>query len=117
MITEIIIPNLRVASKKNNRRNFGRVSLPSKAYEKFHSLVAEFLMPYKYLNITTPIKINVVYEIKGKYKQDLDNTLSSVFDCLTDFGIIADDDLIQEVTATKSNGHKNWKTIINIDSL
>jgi len=113
--TIIIIDGLRASSKKNNRRNFGRVSLPSLAYVKFHNLVAEFMLPYSHLNITTPIRINVDYQIKGNYHQDLDNALSSIFDCLTDYHVIEDDDLIVEVNAKKSNGHKDWKIVLEIE--
>ena len=114
--TTIEINGLRASSKKNNRRNFRNVSLPSKSYIKFHSLVAEFMLPYSYLHLTKPIKIDVDYQIKGKYHQDLDNALASVFDCLTDYGVIEDDDLIVEVHATKSNRHKDWKIIIKLST-
>lgn len=114
---EITITGLRPASKKNNRRNFGRISLPSKAYERFHEDVAEFMLPFRYVHLTKPLRINVSYEIKGKYHQDLDNTLSSIFDCLTDYGIIEDDDLIQEITAKKKSGFKDWKITIGLEEL
>ncbi len=116
-MTEIIITGLRAASKKNNRRNFGRISLPSKAYEKFHQNVAEFMLPFSHLHFTTPLRIDVFYEIKGKYRQDLDNTLSSIFDCLTDYQIIEDDDLIEEITAHKKSGCKDWKITIKIEEI
>ena len=116
-MTTIKIVGLRPASKKNNRRNFGRVSLPSKAYVKFNQLVGEFLLPYGYLHLTKPCRIDVDYHIKGKYHQDLDNALASIFDCLTDYGIIEDDELIVEVKAKKSGGHKDWKVIIKIEEV
>jgi Holliday junction resolvase RusA-like endonuclease len=109
----ITIP-LRVASKKNNRRNFGHVSLPSKAYEKFHSLVAEYLLPYRHLQITTPFQVIVNYEIKGKYHQDVDNVLSSVLDCLQDYGVIINDDMCSNATVIKVNQQKEWKCTIHL---
>lgn len=115
--TKIIIKGLRCASKKNNRRNFRGVSLPSLAYVKFNRLVAEFMCPYSHLNFTTPLRVNVLYEIKGNYHQDLDNALSSIFDCLTDYHVIQDDDLIVELSAKKSNGHKDWNIEIEIEQL
>ncbi len=114
---KIEITGLRPASKKNNRRNFGRISLPSLAYVKFNRDVAEFLFPYSHLHFTKPCRIDVLYEIKGNYHQDLDNALSSIFDCLTDYKIIEDDDLIVEVKSKKSNGHKDWKIEIDIEEI
>lgn len=114
---KIIIEGLRPASKKNNRRNFGRISLPSKAYENFHEQVAEFILPFRHNHFTKPLRIDVSYEIKGKYHQDLDNTLSSIFDCLTDYEIIEDDDLIEEITAKKKSGCKDWKITIKLEEI
>jgi len=116
-MTEIILKGLRVASKKNNRRNFGRVSLPSKAYENFHSLVAEQLYPFKHLDITKPFWMRVSYEIKGNYHQDIDNALSSILDCLVDYGVIKDDDLAMDVKITKKSGFKDWRMVIQIEEL
>jgi Holliday junction resolvase RusA-like endonuclease len=116
-MTEIIISGLRPASKKNHRRNFGHISLPSLAYEKFHSLVAEYLLPFSYLHLTKPLWMQVTYEIKGNYHQDIDNALSSVCDCLTDYGIIEDDDLIVNVKMTKKNGFKDWRIVIQLEEI
>jgi Holliday junction resolvase RusA-like endonuclease len=114
---EIVINGLRPASKKNHRRNFRGISLPSLAYVKFHEAVAEFLLPFRFNHFTTPLRIDVLYEIKGNYHQDLDNALSSIFDCLTDYQIIEDDDLIVEVKAKKTNGNKNWKIVIKLEEI
>lgn len=114
MKTQFIIP-LRVASKKNNRRNFGRISLPSKAYEKFHSLVAQYLLPYRNLKITTPFELEITYRIKGKYKQDVDNVLSSVLDCMQDYGLIVDDNLCYRADIVKIGGNLNWYCAVTIN--
>lgn len=114
-VVEIVIQGLRPSSKKNHRRNFGHVLLPSLAYLKFHDLVAEFLLPFAHLHLATPLRMNVLYEIKGKYHQDLDNALASIGDCLQDYGVIEDDDLLTDVHIVKSNGHKDWKIVIKID--
>lgn len=116
-MTKIIITGLRPSSKKNNRRNFGRVSLPSKAYIKFHDLVAEYMLPFAHLHFTKPLRMNVVYEIKGKYNQDVDNALASIGDCLQDYGVVEDDNLLTDVRIVKSNGHKDWKITIQLDIL
>jgi Holliday junction resolvase RusA-like endonuclease len=114
-MTTITITGLRPSSKKNGRRNFGHVSLPSKAYLKFHELVAEFLLPFAHLHLATPLKMNVLYEIKGKYHQDVDNALASIGDCLQDYGVIEDDDLLTDVHITKSSGHPDWKITIQLE--
>lgn len=113
----IEIRGLRPSSKKNSRRNFGRVSLPSKAYLKFHDLVAEFMLPYAHLHFTKPLRMNVVYQIKGKYTQDVDNCLASLGDCLQDYGVIEDDDLLTDVHIVKSNGHKDWNITIELEKI
>ena len=112
---EITIPGLRPASKKNHRRNFGHISLPSLAYEKFHDLVAEYLLPYQE-HIATPFRIDVCYTIKGKYHQDLDNAVSSIMDVLQDYGVIADDEWCVESHATKCQG-KDWKIVIFLEEV
>jgi Holliday junction resolvase RusA-like endonuclease len=114
-MTEIYISGLRAASKKNNRRNFGHISLPSKAYEKFHSLCAEFLLPYAY-RITKPFRMHVSYTIKGKYHQDLDNALSSILDVLVDYNVIPDDEYCMEIRANKGNG-KDWLIVIRLEEI
>lgn len=114
MKTQFIIP-LRVASKKNHRRNYGNISLPSLAYVKFHSLVAQYLLPYRHLQIAVPFELEVIYRIKGKYKQDVDNVLSSVLDCMQDYGVIVDDDLCYRADVVKISGNKLWNCAITIN--
>jgi len=99
---------LRVISKKNSRRNFGRVSLPSKAYMNFQSLAGEYLIPLRQNYITKPFILHVFYHIKGNYHSDLDNAVTSVLDCLQHYQIISDDDLCIEIHARKENGSKDW---------
>jgi Holliday junction resolvase RusA-like endonuclease len=112
----IEIKGLRCASKKNNRRNFGHVSLPSKAYEKFHNLVAEDLWPCQGA-ITSAFTMNVEYTIKGKYHQDIDNAVSSILDVLVDYGVIPDDDLCMQIKATKFLLGKDWNIKIELEEI
>lgn len=114
-MTEIIIEGKRPASKKNSRRNYGRISLPSKAYLNFHALVGLDLIPYQG-SITKPFKINIDYTIKGKYHQDLDNTVSSILDVLKDYQVIIDDEYCLEIIAKKQQG-KDWKIVIQLEEL
>lgn len=99
---------LRIISKKNSRRNFGRVSLPSKAYMNFQSLAGEYLIPLRQNYIVKPFRIDVFYHIKGNYHSDLDNAVTSLLDCLQHYQIISDDDLCIEIHARKENGLKDW---------
>jgi Holliday junction resolvase RusA-like endonuclease len=116
-MVEIIIHGLRPSSKKNNRRNFGHVSLPSLAYEKFHTLVAEYLLPFAHVHLTKPLWMRVTYELKGKYDQDCSNALASIEDCLQDYGVIEDDKLITDVRITKKSGFKDWRIVIQMEEL
>lgn len=117
MKTEIIIPGLRAASKKNSRRNFGHVSLPSKAYENFHDLVAEYLLPFAHCQFGRPLRMTVDYQIKGNYHQDSSNALASIEDCLQDYGVILDDDIIYDTHIVKSRGNKDWKITIQLEEI
>lgn len=120
MISTIEIP-LRIISKKNSRINFGHVSLPSKAFERFKSNAGEYLLPHKHLDITTPFKIKVFYYIKGKYHSDIDNAVTSLLDVLQDYGIITDDDLCVGITAHKIGyaygdmENKEWSCYIELE--
>ena len=114
-IVTIVIEGKRCASKKNNRRNFGRISLPSKAYENFHALVGLDLIPWQG-SITKPFRINIDYTIKGKYHQDLDNAVSSVLDVLKDYQVIPDDEFCLEIKAKKQQG-KDWKIVICLEEI
>jgi len=105
----------RPASKKNNRRNFGHVSLPSVAYERFHKSAMWQLKKVKE-RFTGPVFIRYTFIQKGKLHQDVDNAIASVNDCLQDAGIIDDDDHVTDGSFHKESG-KDWCTIIEIVSL
>lgn len=115
-MTEIIFKSIRVISKKNNRRNFGHISLPSKAYENFKLLMAEHLYPYKG-DITKPFRIHVWYSIKGKYPQDIDNACTSLLDVLQDYGVIENDSMCQEIHGYKTNNNRDWMCMIRLEEI
>lgn len=75
------------------------------------------MLPYSHLHFTKPLRMNVVYQIKGKYTQDVDNCLASLGDCLQDYGVIEDDDLLTDVHIVKSNGHKDWNITIELEEI
>ena len=111
---------LRVISKKRGRRNFGHVSLPSKAFENFHSLVSEYLLPHP-LHITKAFKMTVYYYLKGKYRSDIDACVTSVLDILQDYGVVENDDLCVAVHAYKFGAaygdepNKDWLCRVEIE--
>jgi Holliday junction resolvase RusA-like endonuclease len=102
-------------SKKNSRRNFGHVSLPSKAYEVFHESAMWQLKKVK-AKFVGPIAVTYNFVQKGKMHQDIDNAICSINDVLQDAGIIDDDDNIVSGSFNKESG-KDWKTTIEIVKL
>jgi Holliday junction resolvase RusA-like endonuclease len=119
-MTEIIIPKLRVISKKNNPKLIrrGRITfrLPSDAFENFKSLAYEYLSPHQG-SITKPFKMEVWYSIKGKYRQDIDNVCTSLLDVLQDYGVITNDNNCIDLHGIKSGGHKDFYTLIRLTEL
>ena len=106
----------RPASKKNNRRNFGKVSLPSLAYEKFRETALWQLKIVKD-RFDTPVFIDYHFYQKGRLSQDSDNAQASINDVLQEAGIISDDTLITEGHFKKSGGYKDWSTTVEIKQL
>lgn len=107
----------RPASKKNNRRNFKNISLPSKAYERFEREALPQLWGKILKPIAVPVFVSYVFHQKGNYKQDLDNAISSVCDVLQEAGILQDDTLIEMISAQKIMGAKEWSTEIHIEEI
>lgn len=75
------------------------------------------MLPFRHLHFTKPLWMRVKYEIKGKYNQDVDNALASIGDCLQDYGIVEDDNLLTDVHIVKSNGHKDWRIVIQLEEI
>lgn len=109
----IIILN-RPASKKNSRRNFGHVSLPSKAYLAFHDDALRQLKKVKERFIG-PVIIHYAFYQKGKMRQDVDNAIASINDVLQDARIIDDDANIIAGSFSKRSASE-WRTEITIES-
>jgi len=112
MKTVTITINGRPASKKNSRRNFGHISLPSKAYERFHEDALWQLKKVKE-RFTGPVEVKYDFYQKGKLSQDVDNAITSINDVLQDAGIIDNDTHITEGYFRKQSA-SNWWTIITI---
>ena len=98
--------------KKNSRRNFGHVSLPSKAYERFHEDALWQLKGVKE-KFTGPVMVNYVFYQKGKMRQDVDNAMASINDVLQDAGII-DDDVNIKCGVFYKYSAKEWSTEVEI---
>lgn len=104
-------------SKKNSRRNFGHVSLPSLAYERFKHDALGQLKAYRLPTYTEPVRMAVLFRQKGRMRSDLDNGLSSIMDVLQDAGVLTDDTLVTEVYAKKEGGYKEFETEVEIELL
>lgn len=105
----------RPASKKNNRRNFRNVSLPSEAYIKFNRSALDQL---RGKTPETPYAGDVIVEVelhlKGRLRQDLDNAPSSLLDLLMDARVIADDDHVVEAHISKHRGATDWNSEVHV---
>lgn len=106
----------RPISKKNSRRNFGHVSLPSEAYCKFEKEALKQLKDVKEKH-TGPMSVSYSFFMKGRLDSDIDNMIAGVNDILQKAGIIDDDKNIQEIEAVKWAENKDWRTEITITSL
>jgi Holliday junction resolvase RusA-like endonuclease len=108
----------RVASKKNTRRNYGRVSLPSLAYERFNADAIAQILPTRPKNpISIPFQIHAWFYLKGKMRQDIDNSITGLLDTLMDAGVILDDNDCYAMHIYKRPGQPDFSTIIDIREL
>lgn len=106
----------RPASKKNSRRNYGHISLPSKAYERFHEDALWQLKKYKQ-RFTGLIRIDYIFRQKGRLSQDFDNAIGSINDVLQDAEIIANDKNIRMGTFEVKTGCLDWETVVVIEQI
>lgn len=111
----------RPASKKNSRRiifRYGKpITIPSKAYKRFETEALEQILEQGLTgkNITEPIKLTLIFEQKGNYEQDLSNAIASIEDVLEKARVIKNDLQVMMLNATKTNGHSDWRTEIEIE--
>lgn len=104
----------RPASKKNSRRNYGHISLPSEAFLRFKEDALWQLKKHKPKNIIQKCQIEYTFYQKGKLTQDPDNAIASINDVLQDAEIIADDSLIFRGYWVMVREAKAWVTKIKI---
>lgn len=112
---ELIVIKGRPISKKNSRRNFKNVSLPSVAYQTFEADALKQLEKYR-CKFEGLVHVKYVFHIKGRYRVDVDNLVAGVNDVLEKAGIISNDNNIDAIEARKINGAKDWLTEIVIES-
>jgi len=106
----------RPISKKNSRRNFHRVSLPSIAFVKFEKYALEQLRGYKQ-KFEGPIIVSYTFYMKGKLDSDFDNMIGGINDILQDAGIIDNDKNIIMGSFLKVAGCPDWSTELNIKAV
>lgn len=114
----------RPCSKKNSRRVFMHkythrmMNLPSEAYDNFKAVAIPQIKQYMYDRdfhiFDKPVMVDYVFYRKGKLKQDVDNSISSINDIMQDAGLLLDDDLIQRGTFNRYSGCDDWKTEVTI---
>ena len=98
-----------IPSKKNNRRNFWHISLPSETYMERHKRIVEKLSGIERKFTSFPCKILIVSIAWDKVKSDIDNQAQSIFDTFTDLWIIPDDNrfVVQELHIRNMGYAKN----------
>lgn len=98
-----------IPSKKNNRRNFWHISLPSETYTEWHKRIVNALSWIEWKFKTFPCKITIASVAWDRVKSDIDNQAQSIFDTFTDLWIIPDDNrfVVQELHITNMGYVKN----------
>lgn len=98
-----------IIPKKNSRRNFGNISLPSANYVEWHKRITNKLKWIDWLYDKFPCKITVTSISGNQVKSDIDNMTQSIMDTFTDLGIIPDDNkfIVQELNIRNVGYIKN----------
>lgn len=98
-----------IPAKKNSRRNFGNISLPSANYVEWHKRIVNKLKWREWLFNSFPCKVTITSIAWEMRKSDIDNQTASIFDTLTDLGVIPDDNkfVVQELNIRNLGYIKN----------
>ena len=84
-----------VPSKKNSRIITGKsgrlLSIPSKQHREWHKREFDALLPKRPPRPFEGVAINFYFIYPDKHRRDPDNSVTSIFDLLTDASIIKDD--------------------------
>lgn len=98
-----------IPSKKNSRRNFWHISIPSETYTEWHKRIINALEWIDWEFDKFPCKVRIISLAGDKVKSDIDNQAQSIFDTFTDLWIIPDDNrfVIQELSIENAGYAKN----------
>lgn len=85
--------------KKNSKRAFRWIVLPSENYVKRHKIMSDKLIWHKWKYNSFPCRMSVIYVAWSKMKGDTDNKVTSLLDLLVDVGALPDDNqfVVQEL--------------------
>lgn len=85
--------------KKNSKRAFRWIVLPSENYVQRHKIMSERLSWHEWKFNSFPCRMNVTYVAWSKMKGDTDNKVTSLLDLLVDVGALPDDNqfVVQEL--------------------
>lgn len=114
-----IVIHGRPISKKNSKQLIpvrGRtIMIPSTAYNKFRKEALKQIVVRT--RIASPYVLSYRFEMKGKLDTDIDNMIAGINDILQETGIIDDDKNIVQITAHKTSGFADWRTIIEVETV
>lgn len=85
--------------KKNSKRAFRWIVLPSENYVKWHKIMSEKLSGHKRRYNSFPCRMTIISTARSKMKWDVDNQATSLLDLLVDVWLLPDDNkfIIQEL--------------------
>lgn len=85
--------------KKNSKRAFRGIVLPSENYMKWHKIMSEKLQWHKWRYNSFPCRMTIISTAWSKMKWDIDNQATSIMDLLVDVWLLPDDNkfIIQEL--------------------
>ena len=88
-----------IPSKKNSKRAFRGIVLPSENYMKRHKIMSNKLEGHEWKFNSFPCKMSIISIAWNKMKWDIDNQATSIMDLLVDVGLLPDDNkfIIQEL--------------------
>lgn len=85
--------------KKNSKRAFRWIVLPSENYVKRHKIMSTKLAWCEWKYNSFPCRMTITSTARSKIKGDIDNQATSLMDLLVDVGLLPDDNkfIIQEL--------------------
>lgn len=98
-----------IPSKKNWRRNFGNISLPSANYIERNKRITDKLKDFTPMLGLGPYSIEIETIAHTRRRKDCDNVVASIMDTLQDLWFIPDDDneTIRKIMVTNIGYVKN----------